>query len=181
MPWRHTHTHRDAHRTRLCVDMHAAFNRALLLPGHLWAVCLKWQCLSMILRQIGREHRSIKGSHGATEGWNNGCWEWQKTQHCSLLNGLCRGGDFAPVACYIQSTRRCSIEWRLIKQICLCLHRAHSKRGLPKNRECQSNLQVWLTCFFNGFVVVWSLFPFCGICCKFFNSNEWTRASLLDF
>ena len=55
-------------------DMHTstpyprALTHTLPPPQHLCAVCLKWQCLSVILRQIGREHRSIKGSHGAAEG-----------------------------------------------------------------------------------------------------------------
>lgn len=98
--------------TRTCIQMHThtckkmqTYIHFLLtdththpLPYHLWAVCLKWQCLSVILRQIGREHGSIKGSHGATEGWNNGWWKWQHTQRCSLLNGLSRGGNFAPLA-----------------------------------------------------------------------------------
>lgn len=48
------------------VDIHTFFLHAETLRC-LCAVCLKWQCLSVILRQIGGEYWSIKG-HGAAKG-----------------------------------------------------------------------------------------------------------------
>lgn len=72
----HIHTRIQMH-TRTCKQMQTCntlfthtlrHTHTLPPPHHLCAVCLKWQCLSVILRQIGREHRSIKGSHGGAEG-----------------------------------------------------------------------------------------------------------------
>ena len=108
----HTHTHTDAHTLQ---------THTLPPPHHLCAVCLKWQCLSVILRQIGREHRSIKGSHGPAEGWNNGWWKWQKTHRCSLLNGLCRGGNFVRPPWLYTEDKTAQLKNRgLFNRFCLC-------------------------------------------------------------
>jgi len=118
-------------------------------PFHrLCAVCLKWQCLCVILRQMGREYQSIKRSQGTTEGWNNGWWKWQKTLRCSLLYGLCRGGDFAKqIEIYRRQISR-SLKRSLFNRLCfrtLPFNSFHSKSCEIEN--VTAICKVWLAFF----------------------------------
>lgn len=100
----------------------------------------------MILRQIGRVHWSIKGSYGAAEGWNNGWWKWQKTQRCSLLNGLCRGGNYTPLAWLYTEDKTAQLKIGAYLTDFVCVFVLCSVIALTQKVACQRTENVTAIC-----------------------------------